>query len=435
MLKRGLALLFKERDFGLLMAVQWAAQAGDGLFQVAVAKAVAFGGQEGFDPESASSVDELLTIVLFLFVPYSLVSPFLGVVIDRWDRRRLLFASNALRAGIVMLIALFGVSTTAEDPVTGLLAAEALPSIYLFVVFMLTLACTRIVLATKAASLPVTLAGRSLVEGNAVSQLGGALFQLGAAGAAFIASAVLPSGPIVLAGAIVYALAGAIALKIRRTGETTIRSRFSEELGRVARNIAAGVREVAETPKAGAAITTYLWLRLLWSFSLVGISFVARDLVADDELTVLFITGGAGAIGAALGFLLAARLTERFRTTAYLVVAASLVAGVAVTVLGTFESIATLGVLTFFLGLGFFLAKISLDTMVQEALGDDFRGRAFSLYDIAYNVAWVGAAAIMQLFWTDEVRGVLLAAMGVVFIVGIVALAGWFRRAGLLAAT
>ncbi|MDQ3963737.1 MAG: hypothetical protein M3277_07500, partial [Actinomycetota bacterium] len=120
MLKRGLALLFKERDFGLLMAVQWAAQAGDGLFQAAVAKAVAFGGQKGFDPESASTVDELLTIVLFLFVPYTVISPFLGVVIDRWNRRRLLFLSNALRAGLVLMIALFGVSTTADDPVKGL---------------------------------------------------------------------------------------------------------------------------------------------------------------------------------------------------------------------------------------------------------------------------------------------------------------------------
>lgn len=435
MLKRGLALLFKERDFGLLMAVQWAAQAGDGLFQAAVAKAVAFGGQEGFDPESASTVDELLTIVLFLFVPYTLISPFLGVVIDRWDRRRLLFLSNALRAALVLMIALLGVSTTADDPVTGFLARESLPSIYLFLVFMLTLACTRLLLATKAAALPVTLEGRSLVEGNAVSQLGGALFQLGAGGVALLASALLPTGPIVLAGAIVYALAAAIALSIRRAGEQTVRTSLGTEIARVVGSIVAGFREVARTAKAGAAITTYFWLRFLWSFSLVGMSFIARDLVGDDDLRVVVITGGAGAIGAALGFLLAAWLTARFSTTAYLVMAASLVAGGAATVLGSFETMATLALLAFFLGLGFFLAKISLDTMVQEALGDDFRGRAFSLYDIAYNIAWVAAAGIMQVLWTEDVRGELIAAMGVVFILGIVAIGAWFKRAGLLAAS
>ncbi len=434
MLKRGLALLFKERDFGLLMAVQWAAQAGDGLFQAAVAKAVAFGGQKGFDPESASTVDELLTIVLFLFVPYTVISPFLGVVIDRWNRRRLLFLSNALRAGLVLMIALFGVSTTADDPVKGLIVAEALPSVYLFVVFMVTLACTRLLLATKAAALPVTLEGHSLVEGNAVSQLGGALFQLGAGGIAFVASAVLPSGPIVLVGAIVYGVAATVALAIHRAEEQTIRSRLVDEIVKVIGNIVAGLREVARTAKAGAAITTYFWLRFLWSFTIVGVGFIARDLVADDDLKVLIVTGGAGAIGAALGFLLAARLTDRFTTTAYLVMAASFVAGAAAALLGSFETLLTLSLLAFFLGLGFFLAKISLDTMVQEALGDDFRGRAFSLYDIAYNIAWVAAAAIMQLLWTEALRGALVAGMGVVFIIGMAAIGTWFKRAGLLAA-
>jgi hypothetical protein len=435
MIKRGLALIFKQRDFGLLMGTQFLAQAGDGFFQTAVAKAVAFGGQEGFDPESASSVDELITIVLFLFVPYTVISPFLGVVIDHWDRRRLLFVTNALRAVLVLLIAVFGVSTTADEPVKGLLAAETLPSIYLFLTFMLTLACTRILLATKAAAMPVTLEGHSLVEGNAVSQLGGALFQLGGAGVAFIASAVLPAGPIVLAGAIVYGAAAALAMLIRRTGETYPSSTLTQELARVVRNIWEGVREVARTSKAAASISTYFWLRFLWSFTIAGVAFAARDLVADDDLVLLILTGGAGAVGAVLGFVLAPRLHERVETTSRLVLAASSVAGIAVAVLGAVEIKAAIALLMFFLGFGFFLGKISLDTMVQESLGDDFRGRAFSLYDIAYNLAWVVAAVILKLFYSDDSSGVLIASMGIVFLVGLAVLGNWFRRAGLLSGT
>ena len=34
----------------------------------------------------------------------------------------------------------------------------------------------------------------------------------------------------------------------------------------------------------------------------------------------------------------------------------------------------------------FFLGKISADTIVQQAMPDDFRGRAFALFDIAYNL-------------------------------------------------
>ena len=418
MLKRGLKLLFRNRDFGLLMSVQFAAQAGDGIVQAALAKLIAFGSQEGFDLEGARSPEELLRIALYLFVPYTILSPFLGVVIDRWDRRRLLFVANGLRGVVLVVIALAGIGAVGDAA--------------LFLAFLLTLASTRVVLATKAAALPATLGGSSLVEGNAVSQLGGAMFQLGGAGAALIAAEAIDTEPIVLVGAAVYLVGAGAALLIRRAGEVRVASTLGAELARVVSTIAAGIREVARTPKAGAAITTYFWLRLLWSFSIVGIAFIARELLAGDDVQELAITGGTGAIGAALGFLLAARLSARVNPTGRLVLAASALAGMAVAILGAIELKASLALMTFFLGFGFFLGKISLDTMVQEALGDDFRGRAFSLYDIAYNVAWVLAATAMQLFWTEDRQGALIAAMGVVFVIGLGFLRVWFKRAGLL---
>ncbi|MDQ4024852.1 MAG: MFS transporter, partial [Actinomycetota bacterium] len=386
MLRRGIALLFQNRDFGSLMGAQFFAQAGDGLVQVALAASIVFGGQKGFDLEGAKSPDELLRIALYIFVPYTIVSPFLGVVIDRWDRRRLLMVANAFRAGVVGVIGLAG----------------GLPDAVVFGAFLLTLSSTRVVLATKAAALPDTLTGdgrprpdaedekgSSLVEANAVSQLGGALFQLGGVGIALVAKKYLDAEPIVLAGAAVYLAGAMFPLWMNRMDPDRVRTSFGAEVAQVARSIAQGLREVARTPKAGASITTYFWLRFLWSFTLVGIGFSARELLADDDLQVAVFTGGAGAVGAGLGFLFASKLLQRVRSTAQLVLSASTVAGLAVAVLGALEMKLSIAALAFFLGLGFFLAKISLDSLVQEALGADFRGRAFSLYDIAYNVAWV----------------------------------------------
>ncbi len=418
MLRRGLALLFQNRDFGSLMGAQFFAQAGDGLVQVALAASIVFGGQKGFDLEGAKSPDDLLRIALYIFVPYTIVSPFLGVLIDRWDRRRLLMVANAFRAGVVGIIALAGVSD--------------LPDAVVFGAFLLTLSSTRVVLATKAAALPETLQGSSLVEANAVSQLGGALFQLGGAGVALVAKEYLDAEPIVLAGALVYLVGAFFPLAMRPMDPDRRRSTLGEEVAHVARSIAQGFREVARTPKAGASITTYFWLRFLWSFTLVGIGFTARELLADDPLRVAIFTGGAGAVGAGLGFLFASKLLKRVASTAQLVLSASAVAGIAVAVLGALEMKLSIAALAFFLGLGFFLAKISLDSMVQEALGPDFRGRAFSLYDIAYNVAWVLAAGIMKIAWSDDVKGPLVAGAGVVFLVGMAGLGAWFRRAGLL---
>lgn len=423
MIKRGIALITKKRDFGLLMGVQFLGQAGDGIVQAALAKVVAFGGQEGFDLENARDPEELLRIVLYVLVPYTVLSPFFGVVIDRWDRRRLLFWSNAVRAVPVAAIALLGTGDVGDLP--------------LFAAFLLTLSMTRVVLATKAAALPAALDNQSLVEGNATSQLGGAMFQLGGAGTAIVAAGFLSTDPIVLVGALVYGAAAALAMLIRKVGETRgSRLSFAQEVARVAGNIWAGLREVGRTPKAAASISTYFWLRLLWSFSIVGIGFAARELLAGDDMQILIITGGAGAAGAVLGFISAARLHERVRTIGYLVLFASVLAGGSAMVLGSFGSKAALALLTFCLGLGFFLGKISLDTLVQQALGDDFRGRAFSLYDIAYNMAWLVAAGALQIFYTEDAsggnQGILIAGMGVVFLAGVVVLAAWYKRAGLL---
>ena len=418
MIKRGLALLLRKPDFAALMGAQFLALAGDGIVQTALAKSIAFGGQRGFDLEGARSPEELLRIALLLMVPYTIVSPFLGVVIDRWDRRRLLVLATGARAVVLAGVALVGVNAVGE--------------VALFLAFALTLMSTRVLLATKAAALPATLDEGSLVEGNAVSQLGGALFQLAGAGVAFIAAGVVDVEPIVFVGAVAYGGGALGALAVRRAGQGR-GGGLSEDAVRVARDIAEGVREVARVPKAGAAIASYLWLRFLWSFTLVGIGFVARDLLAGDDLAIAAVIGGGGAGGAVLGFVAAARLHNRVRTTARLVLAASAVAGAAVAVLGGFGSPLALALLAFFLGFGFFLAKISLDTLVQEALGDGWRGRAFSLYDISYNLAWVLAAAVMRVMWRDGAEGALIAGVGILFLVGLAALWVWYERAGLLA--
>lgn len=418
MLRRGLALLFRRRDFGFLMGTQFLAQAGDGIVQSALAASIAFGGGKGFNIENAGSPDDILRIALLIFIPYTVISPFTGVVIDRWDRRRLLLWTNGIRACVIAAVALVGPSNLGGAP--------------LYIAFLLTLTSTRVVLATKAAATPVAAGEDNLVEANAVSQLGGALFQLVGGGIAIVAKKFVAVEPIVLLGAVVYGLGAASTLLIRRAGEPHVGRGFLEEAARVVRSIAAGVREVARRPKAGASITTYFWLRWIWSFALVGVGLEARNLLAGNDLTIALLTGGGGALGAILGFVSARALRSRVKTTSQLVLTASLLGGGAVAVLGNLDQKLALAVLAFSLGFGFFLAKISLDTLVQEALGDDFRGRAFSLYDIAYNLAWVLAAGSMKVFFTPTNIGLLVAIGGVVFLAGMALLAAWYRRAGLL---
>src|SRR5918999_5059516 len=147
---------FRPRDFTFLMGAQWFAQMADGIVGAALAKLITFGGQAGFDVEAARSTRDALFIVLMTFLPYSLFSPFIGVLIDRWNRRKLLIGANGLRTVILAGIVVVGLSRIGDAA--------------LYVLFLLILAGTRLLLAIKGASLPAVLGEENLLQGNSISQ-------------------------------------------------------------------------------------------------------------------------------------------------------------------------------------------------------------------------------------------------------------------------
>ncbi len=97
---------FSNPDYATLMSVQFLTQAGQGMIQGAIGKSIAFGGQEGFDVQNVPSADYLLQVILLLYIPYTLLSPFIGVVIDRFERRRVVWWSNLVAAGAVGVVAI-----------------------------------------------------------------------------------------------------------------------------------------------------------------------------------------------------------------------------------------------------------------------------------------------------------------------------------------
>ena len=95
----------RTKAFAALMGVQFLAQAGQGVVQGAIGKSIAFGGEKGFDVSTVPSADYLLKVVLALYVPYTLISPFIGVFIDRFERRKVVAWTNVIVAAIVTGVA------------------------------------------------------------------------------------------------------------------------------------------------------------------------------------------------------------------------------------------------------------------------------------------------------------------------------------------
>ena len=85
-------------------------------------------------------------------------------------------------------------------------------------------------------------------------------------------------------------------------------------------------------------------------------------------------------------------------------------------------------VAAFVLGLTTQGAKIATDTVVQSAVDDGFRGRVFSLYDVLFNVAFVGAAAVAALMLPPDGRSVPLVITVAVIYAAVAAVMARFER-------
>jgi MFS family permease len=416
---------FSNADFAALMGVQFLVMAADGLVRGSIAKSIAFGGQEGFDITTVPSADYLLKVVLALYVPYTFLSPFIGVVIDRFERRRVLAVSSVITAAITAVLAVAIMIPLGDDTSEGKVAATA----GLVLAMLVMQACVRIMLAVKSAALPGVLHGKDLMNGNGLSQAGGALFQVLGAGVAFGAGGALPSWTIVIAGGGALVVASFVAMRIQRMELTKHVTSFAQEAKRVIGDIVNGIREVAQRPAAALGLTAFQMLRYqFWGFALGVFALYARSLVesGDVDTIALGIVGGGGFVGGALGLVLAERWKDRVPPIRLLLGSMVLLGGSAL-VFGFWVSLAGFSLLLFCGFFSFFLGKISADTIMQQSMPDDFRGRAFALFDIAYNLGFIVPALILVLVWNDDRAGVLLIGSGVVFLALTALMARWAR--------
>ena len=144
-----LATVLRGRDFRRLFATRLISQASDGAFQVALASLFFF------SPERAATAEAAAAAFAAALLPYTLVGPFAGVLLDRWRRRQVLLRSNLLRAVMVLGVAAL-VATGTVGPL-------------LYIAVLACLSVNRFFLAGLGASLPHVVPRDQLVMANAVT--------------------------------------------------------------------------------------------------------------------------------------------------------------------------------------------------------------------------------------------------------------------------
>ncbi len=113
--------------------------------------------------------------------------------------------------------------------------------------------CVRIVLAVKSAAMPDVLSGKDLIQGNGLSQAGGALFQVLGVGFAFGSGAALPPGSWSSVGAGLLVAAAIVAqAHASADGGSAHRTSFGAGSDAVLRDIVDGIRELAARPPGRA---------------------------------------------------------------------------------------------------------------------------------------------------------------------------------------
>lgn len=373
---RALVSLMRLRGFRRLFAARVTSQGSDGIFQVALASHVLFNPQQAADPGAIAAA---FAVVL---LPYSALGPFVGVLLDRWPRRRVLVVSQLLRSAAMALVAAF--------------VTEVTPSPAFFLLVLLVFSLNRFVLAGFSTALPHVVPREVLVEANSVAPtLGSLAYAAGggvgagvhALGADLVVVLVASGGTLVAAG---------VVARLPFIGPTD--DVPGPRLGQVAGAVIRGFVELVRTlPMRGWLVLALVFLtRLPFGFVLLQALLLSRGPLAENGGTG-FLRFGLAAGASASGFALAAFVTPwlagRWTPVPYAALALA-IAGAAALGLGWWLTLWSTAALAALVSFGSQSVKICCDTLMQRHVPDSLLGRAFSAYDLVYNAGLVTAAAV-----------------------------------------
>jgi hypothetical protein len=287
----------------------------------------------------------------------------------------------------------------------------------------------RFVLAGLSAALPRVVDGERLVIANSVSPTAGTIAATAGGTAAFVVHLAMAAGVgadaiVVGIAAVLYLCAGlsARSMAADRLGPDpgALQPRIGAAMASTAVGLIEGVRHLAARRAAAYALAAITVMRFCYGALTVSLLILARYLWSahsDTERGLALLGLAVGISGT--GFFAAAVITPwgagRFGRTGWIVVCAA-AAAVFVPALGLPFQPEPMMAAAFLLGLTTQGAKIATDTVVQTAVDDAFRGRVFSIYDMLFNVAFVGSAGVAALLLPADGRSPqLLIALAVLY--------------------
>src|SRR3954453_869515 len=382
----GIRELLALRWFRWLFGTRLVSQCADGVFQSSLASAVFFNPDHQTDPKQAAAG------FVVLLLPYSLVGPFAGVFLDRWRRQRVLVRANLVRDVFIIATA-------------GFLLADGPRGGRFYVCALAALSVNRFYLAALSASLPHVVRRQQLLLANATTTTAGTFIAIVGLGGGLVVGRLPGSGDhgsavIAVTSCAVYLAAAAVAsrMPVDLLGPDEQPGRLHAALRAVVGGLVAGAQHVWQRRPAARALLAISGARVLFGLSTIGSLLLYRNYFHDQGVLRADLVGLSQAFAAsAVGFVAAAFVTPmataRTGKPRWIVI---VFGGGAVVdlVFGLPFAMAPLLVGACLLGFATQSAKICVDTIVQEEVADEFRGRVFSFYDTLFNLTFVAAAVL-----------------------------------------
>ncbi|MFC0007770.1 MFS transporter [Micromonospora siamensis] len=416
--------------FRRLLGVRLGGQFTDGVFQAALAGSVLF------NPDRQATPTAIALAAAVLVLPYSLVGPFAGVLLDRWSRRSVIWWTNVLRAGLVL-------------PIAALVLVGDEGGLF-FTATLVVIGLGRLLLSGLSAATPHVVTDDRLVTANAVAGTAGSVaYSLGMGCALALLRTVFPAGNHGYAALALLAPVGYLACAVAaracftrgQLGPDEVvphRPGLAGEAGAVLRGMVDGVRHLGSARGAAYAMAAQAGFRVLFGALALALLLLYRSVFGADDLTgastqlgLVFAAGALGVLAAATVTPPVSRRVGGWRWVTGLLTAVAL----AVPVFGLPFAPPLLIILVLVVNVAGHGIKIVVDTMVQHECADAFRGRVFAVNDTVFNLAYVvGMVGASKFLPVDGRSSALLvaAALGYAALAGAYALAAgrWARRAG-----
>jgi hypothetical protein len=389
----------------------------DGVFQSALASFVLF------SPERQANALSAAIGFAVVLLPYSIVGPFVGTILDRVSRQRALFFANLARSANLMVVAVFVFSGATGVALTA--------------VVLIAFGINRLILAALSAGLPLLIDAKSLITANAIAVTGGSVLVVIGGGIGVGVRALVD-------GAALADRADSLLILIAAGGYLTaalLAGRLNKyEIGPLAHEKAAAsfrqgftdMREGIEFLRKNIDTARGISATAVHRGGLTALTLTAllleRNTFNDpsrpeDGLQGFGIALTIAGIGVFLGAFLAPYGVARFGRHRWIKFAmyASAFSPIFLAIWQTEVALAVTAFLTAFCGQNI---KVTNDALVQSKIDDYYRGRVFAVYDVVVNSAIVsgGLIAALLLPTSGVTAKVPLFVMGAYLLVAVVVL-------------